>query len=106
MSKQLLPKYYRLLEPVNYDSTTIKTEYHVIDTANNDQKGLNNNQSKNFNYSGENKFLRPALFGFLVKAGFRTKAKAGGVMVNNRNADITLANGWFWHLWKQYKLPN
>jgi hypothetical protein len=105
-----VPHYYDVLRvPIKDDSSTGYL-IHEIKPSNNNQSGLNNENSSTitFDYKGDSKCIRlhPYRCGFRVQGAFRTKsAKADGETSNNsKDANITLSSNWFWHLFSTYKL--
>ena len=105
---------YDVLNPVLAVEDSEGYLKHLIEPANNNQNGLNNSQVVTFSYAGDSKPIRlhPMYCGFKVRAAFRTRSTvaAGAAGDNNqqvaanREAKITLAPNWFWHLFTDYKL--
>ena len=116
MSEEYTPFYYDVDTVPKSVDASVGYIIHTIEPANNNQAGLNAGQELNFTYAGGKKVIRlhPRRSGFRVKAAFRTKtfraadAAANPVIhagfVNDRNANITLSSGWFWHLFDSFKL--
>ena len=100
-----LPIYYQVLNPQAIsDSTSTGQLIHSIEPSNNNQAGLNTASPNDikFTYKGDDKCIRHPFCVFNVKAAFRTRA--GNPLANNRNAQITFANNWFWHLFDNYQI--
>lgn len=92
-----IPRFYKLQQPTIFDYSSIRKNYFSIKAQNGDAAAnLNAGGNITFSYEGQKKMYRLAdpESGFFVKIGFRTK------IGNNRNsnANITLANGWFGHM--------
>ena len=108
-----LPVIYKLWKGVLSDNSTNKENLLNIDPDN--SRNLNDNSDISFKLSDTVKFLNLSSnnSGFKIQVKFRTKWKpegargAGDPWVNNDNnneANITLGNAWFGHLFKTVKL--
>ena len=102
MANEVLPDYFRLLEPLMYDNSVIKTNifknFPVNGVA---QTNLNQNGFNiRFIYNGVNSFIRlnSPRIGFRVRCGFITRTNA-----NAHDANTTLASNYFGHLFHSMK---
>ncbi len=118
MSVSFIPKIYKLGDPVMFDDSTAEKKYIIITPSNgNTPSNLNNGTQVRFN-SEEDRWYDLSSYktGITLTAGFITKAHRAAIaevaaaqgreaipaspagVYNDRNANITLANLWWAHL--------
>ena len=104
-SNDPVPYYYDVMNVPVHDDSSTGYLIHEVKPSNNNQSGLNNENSTTitFQYTGDSKVIRlhPYRCGFRVQAAFKTKSDRN---TNSKDANITLSSGWFWHLFSTFKL--
>ena len=107
------PIVYKLWKGMRLDSSTVKVELILVEPAGgNKEDSLNKSTSVTFSFSDSLSFLNLSSnqSGFIVSIKFKTQHKpagahaAGDLWVDHEQANITLANSWFSHLWDNAKL--
>ena len=90
-------RFYQVQKPSQFDYSTVEKKYfQVAPQSGNTQGNLNAGTPITFAYDGEKKMFRLAdpESGFFLKIAYRTKQGAARAAT----APLTLANGWFGHL--------
>ena len=100
-----IPSYYRLDDTPSFDSCTQRSIVVEIKPAMGSD--INSTSAFSFDYQGQT-FVRlgSPRSGFRVKASIVTKSRANdrADYANDRNANITLASNWFFHLFGKIEL--